>query len=101
MFGFEKQGTIDDAPWFVAADVCKALDLTNTSVTVRAFADHHWSKFALAQRGMGSAICVSEPGLYQLVMRSDKAEAQAFRDWVTGTVLSSIRKTGTAQSPPL
>ncbi|MFD2175530.1 BRO family protein [Rhodobacter lacus] len=26
--------TIDDAPWFVAADVCKALGLTNTATAV-------------------------------------------------------------------
>lgn len=37
---------------------------------------------------------VSESGLYKLVMRSDKPEAKAFQDWVTGTVLPSIRKDG-------
>ena len=27
---------------------------------------------------------ISESGLYKLVMRSDKPEARAFQDWVTG-----------------
>lgn len=83
---------VDSAPWFVAADVCKALGLTNLSVSINALLNHQWSKFALAQRGMGSTICVTETGLYSLVMRSGKPEAQAFPDWVTSTVLPSSRK---------
>jgi prophage antirepressor-like protein len=39
-------------------------------------------------------VLVSEAGLYKLVMRSDKPEAKAFQDWVTGTVLPGIRKDG-------
>jgi BRO family, N-terminal domain len=38
--------------------------------------------------------CVSESGLYHLVFTSRKAEAKAFRRWVTDEVLPSIRKTG-------
>lgn len=45
------------------------------------------------QRGL-PVRTVSEAGLYSMVMRSDKPEAQAFRDWVTGTVLPAIRKDG-------
>ena len=37
---------------------------------------------------------VSESGLYKLTMRSDKAQARQFQDWVTRVVLPSIRKHG-------
>lgn len=37
---------------------------------------------------------ISESGLYQLIMRSDKPEARKFQDWVTRDVLPAIRKTG-------
>jgi hypothetical protein len=40
---------------------------------------------------------VSESGLYALVFTSRKPEAKAFRRWVTGEVLPSIRKTGRYQ----
>ena len=35
------------------------------------------------QRG-GSLTVISESGLYKLIMRSDKATARPFQDWVTG-----------------
>lgn len=37
---------------------------------------------------------VSEPGLYSLVLRSNKPEAKAFKRWITHDVIPSIRKTG-------
>lgn len=37
---------------------------------------------------------ISEPGLYALIMRSRKPEAQTFRKWVTSVVLPAIRKDG-------
>lgn len=37
---------------------------------------------------------INEAGLYSLVLRSRKPEAEAFQDWVVEDVLPSIRKTG-------
>jgi prophage antirepressor-like protein len=37
---------------------------------------------------------INEPGLYTLILRSNKPEAKAFKKWVTTEVLPSIRKTG-------
>lgn len=85
---------IDGQPWFVAADVCRILDLSNPTVAVRPLATDEWAKTNLAQRGLGAAIIISESGLYRLVMRSDKPEARAFQDWVTRDVLPAIRKDG-------
>ncbi len=37
---------------------------------------------------------LSESGLYQLVIRSDKPLARPFQDWVAREVLPAIRKDG-------
>lgn len=42
---------------------------------------------------------VNEAGLYEVIIRSDKPEAKAFRHWVTSEVLPSIRKHGMYATP--
>lgn len=37
---------------------------------------------------------MNEPGLYEMIFSSRKAEAKAFKNWVTHDVLPSIRKNG-------
>lgn len=37
---------------------------------------------------------ISESGLYKLALRSNKASAREFQDWVTREVLPAIRKDG-------
>ncbi|MDP4033479.1 MAG: BRO family protein [Pseudorhodobacter sp.] len=87
--------TIDNAPWFLAADVCKALGLTNAAnrVAVSVSQEDTNRIKVTGQRGMAT-ICITEAGLYKLIMRSDKPEAKAFQDWVTRDVLPAIRKDG-------
>ena len=81
--------------WFVAQDVCKALDLANTS---RALSRLRPSMKGVTSmntlKGIQTLTIISEPGLYLLVLRSRKAEAEAFQDWVTGHVLPAIRRDG-------
>ncbi|WP_223264769.1 Bro-N domain-containing protein [Achromobacter spanius] len=86
----------DGQPWFVAADVCAALDYKNAS---KAVADHldpdERSNEQLDRSRMGSkAVIINESGLYALVLRSRKPEARKFAKWVTSEVLPQIRKTG-------
>lgn len=83
-------------PWFVATDICSALDYKNAS---KAVADHldddERSNEQLDRSRMGSkAVIISESGLYALVLRSRKPEARKFAKWVTSEVLPAIRKTG-------
>ena len=49
--------------------------------------------------GVQNLSIISEAGLYRLVLRSDKPEAEPFIDWVTSEVLPAIRKTGKYASP--
>lgn len=37
---------------------------------------------------------INEPGLYSVILRSDKPEAKAFKRWITHEVIPAIRKTG-------
>lgn len=78
-------------PWFVAADVCRALDIGNpTQAIVRLDSDE---STLISNEGREMNI-ISEPGLYALVLGSRKPEAKAFKRWVTHEVIPSIRRTG-------
>lgn len=81
-------------PWFVAADVCKALDVDPTAT--RRLDDDEKDTLRLTQGTSGNpnVTIVNEPGLYALVLGSRKPEAKVFKRWITHEVNPSIRKTG-------
>ena len=90
----EKDGEI----WFVAKDVCDALELTNPTMALGRLEDDERAKFNLGRQG--NANIVNEYGLYSLVLASRKPEAKSFKRWVTHEVLPSIRKTGQYSNLP-
>ncbi len=92
---------IDGEPWFVLADLCKVLDISNVG-NVAARLDEAGVRQTDIRSGgqIRSVTIVSEPGMYEVVIRSDKPEAVAFRRWITGTVLPEIRKTGSFNAQP-
>ena len=94
--GFKiRGGLIDNEPYFVAKDVCDMLDYSNVSMTLSKLRDSEKGvKKIYTLGGQQDMLCVTEPGLYKLIMRSNKSEAEQFQDWVTGDVLPSIRKHG-------
>lgn len=102
VFDFEDNAVrvieIDGEPWFVAADVCRILDLKNPSMAVDGLDDDEQSKYCLGSGGSDRVI-INESGLYNLIFRSRKPEAKKFRKWVTAEVLPSIRKTGMYVEP--
>ena len=88
-------------PWFVVADVCRAIDLyvktdgtVNTTNALRCLSKDQYQVIDTPSQRGGKLNILSESGLYRLVMRSDKPEARQFQDWVTREVLPSIRKDG-------
>ena len=90
----------DGEPWFVAADVCRALDVGNISQAVsRLEEDEIHIILNDTNRGKRSMAVVSEPGLYALVLGSRKPEAQSFRRWITHEVLPAIRQEGAYMTP--
>lgn len=92
---------IDDEPWFVLADLCKVLELSNpTMVADRLDSDDLSSTEVIDSMGRTQrARMVNETGMYETVFMSRKPEAVSFRRWITGTVLPEIRRTGSYLSP--
>lgn len=85
----------DGEPWWVLADVCKALELKSPhKVAERLDDDEKGRTFFPTLGGKQEITIVNEPGLYSVILRSSKPEAKAFKRWVTHEVLPSIRKTG-------
>ncbi|MDL9985939.1 Bro-N domain-containing protein [Providencia rettgeri] len=89
--------SVNGEPWFIASDVCKALQLTNPTISLKALDKDERSKLNLGRQG--EANIISESGLYTLILRCRDAVIKGslpyrFRRWVTSEVLPSIRKTG-------
>lgn len=88
-------------PWFVAKDVCAALELTNSRMALQALDDDESNTVTLTYgiRGNPNHSVVSESGFYKLIARSRKAVnpgtfAHRFSNWVFRNVIPGIRKTG-------
>lgn len=91
-FGAIRTITVDDEPMFCLADVCKALELSNSRVVSARLDDDERRKLELPRQG--ETWFITESGLYAVILRSDKPNAKKFRKWVTSEVLPSIRKNG-------
>lgn len=83
----------DGEPWFVAADVCRALEIDRTQ-TRRLDEDEKSLCSTQTPGGQQEMTIVNEPGLYTLVLGSRKPEAKTFRRWITHEVIPAVRKTG-------
>lgn len=97
-FGAVRTIERDGEPWFVAADVCRALEHSNVTVALDRLDEDEKAKLNLGLPG-GATGCVNEPGLYSLVLGSRKPEAKAFRRWITHEVIPSIRRHGAYMTP--
>lgn len=93
--------TINGEPWFVLADACKVLGLTNPSMAAEGIdADALSSTEVIDSMGRTqNARITDESGIYALAFKSRKDEAKAFTRWVTKEVLPTIRKTGAYGQP--
>jgi hypothetical protein len=81
--------------WFVAADVCRVLELTNVTESLRGLEEDELGSELLNSDTQGRTMrLISESGLYALIFKSRKPEAKTFRKWVTSEVLPAIRRTG-------
>lgn len=92
-FGELRTLEVDGEPWLVAADVCRALEISNPTDALKRLDDDERARFNLGHP-MNDTNCVNEPGLYSLVLGSRKPEARLFKRWITHEVIPSIRKTG-------
>ncbi|EFO3580587.1 Bro-N domain-containing protein [Escherichia coli] len=96
---------LNSDPWFVGADVCAALEISNVTDAVSVLDNDEVMTLALTEGHSGkrggarSWNVVSESGFYKLIARSRKAVnpgtfAHRFSNWVFRNVIPGIRKTG-------
>jgi prophage antirepressor-like protein len=106
LFDFENHeirfvGTAENPEW-IAADVCKALDLDNVSMALEGL-DADESGITNVDDGSltgSQMLTVTESGLYRLIFKSRKPAAKRMKKWVFSVVLPSIRKTGSYSIAP-
>lgn len=108
VFNFDKSSVrtvaIDNDFWFVAADIAEVLGYRDSYDMVRLLDDDEKTTHTidvewLNQHGPAGVqsqemTIINESGLYNAIFRSQKDAAKAFRKWVTGEVLPSLRKHG-------
>ena len=94
-FGEVRVSELNNEPIFCLSDVCKILDLQGSAV-LRRLSDDVISNHPIIDNLGRTQIAnfVNEDGLYDVILDSRKPEAKAFRKWITGEVLPTIRKTG-------
>ena len=85
---------IHDQPWFMAADVCASLALSDTNKALIGLDDDEKCEHEQYSGSGRKPILINESGLYSLILRSRKAEAKRFKKWITAEVLPAIRKHG-------
>lgn len=90
-----------DGLWWVLRDVCRVLGLAEPHrVASRLDDDEKGRTLMTTPGGTQEVTIINEPGLYAVILRSDKPEAKDFKRWVTHDVLPSIRRTGAYGVPP-
>jgi len=86
---------IDGQVWFIAKDVCDVLGLSDVSMSLQKLNENQKLIQKLYVSGQNRDVwLINESGLYKLILRSNKKEAEKFQDWVTDDILPTIRRTG-------
>ncbi|MCX4371958.1 MAG: BRO family protein [Dysosmobacter sp.] len=88
----EKDGEL----WWVLKDVCDILGIANPRNVAARLDDDEKSAVHLADSigRMQEITVINEPGLYKVILRSDKPDAKDLMRFVTHEVLPSIRQHG-------
>ena len=102
-FGAVRTVSIDGEPWFVANDVFRVLAVKNTKDALHTLDDDEKSGVDIIDPHgrIQRTNCISESGLYSIVLRSRKPEAREFRRWITHEVIPSIRRHGMYATTPM
>lgn len=86
---------VDGEPHFVATDLAKQLGYRDAPNMTRMLdADESMIHKVTTAGGAQDLTIITESGLYHAIFKSRRDEAQAFRRWVTGTVLPELCRRG-------
>ena len=85
-----------ERPEWVAKDVGDILGIVDLHTTLADIPDDEKGRHTVpTPGGPQEMVTLTESGLYRLIFKSRKPNAERFRKWVFSEVLPSIRKTGT------
>jgi prophage antirepressor-like protein len=86
--------------WMVGKDVSDALGFAEAKDVMRQVPEKHKGRQKVPTLGGDQEmLCVDEAGLYRLILRSNKPEAEPFMEWITAEVLPAIRRSGSYNAP--
>jgi prophage antirepressor-like protein len=102
--------TVDGESWFRANDVASALGYKRPRDAVARLVDDEWKRSKGDLEGSWDSqlppdhnsnleVWIAEPGVFDLIGSSKLPQAKAFKRWVHGEVLPSIRRTGSYTDP--
>jgi len=85
--------------WFAGTDICNILGYAKTDRTIKKLDEDERELMDLTgpQGQKFETWCVSESGLYSLILSSEKPEAKVFKRWVTHVLLPEIQKRASGQ----
>ncbi len=96
-FGAIRTVEVNNEPYFVGKDVAEVLGYAKPRNAIATHVDDEDKEEAPIQGDLGGEqkmTVINESGLYSLILSSKLPTAKAFKRWVTGEVLPSIRKHG-------
>ena len=93
-FGTVRTLEEDGVVLFCGADVAKALGYSRPNEAIAKHCKGTLKRRTLTEGGAQILLFIPESDLYRLAFGSKLPSAEAFTDWVTHTVLPSIRKNG-------
>lgn len=102
--GIAIRGKLDESgePIILAAPLCEVLKLKDVTKALAGLPDNEKGKSkVLTPGGWQQVWHVTEGGMYRLVYRSNKPQAEQLRQKIFGEILPAIRKTGFYASPSL
>lgn len=79
--------------WFCLKDVCNILDIKNATDVSKRLNQNGLTRYNLGSRS-GETNFINESNLYKVIFQSRKEEAEQFTEYVTGTILPTVRKHG-------
>lgn len=91
----------NNEPYFSISDICNILNMSNVTDTLKTLSKDDIDSIDVIDKlnRKQSIYIINEYALYDVIFKSKKPEAKAFKKWVTHEVLPSIRKTGKYSIP--
>ena len=79
---------INEQTWYMAADICKRVGISNCTVAMRSISPEHKRKLLFGSKGAAEKQFLNESGVYELLKRTRKPGAEEFEkrfaEWLAG-----------------